>query len=129
MSVQEDEESVQENENVRKEKNARFELRINSEFKEKLREEAKENNSSLSEYILGFVRTRNNRLSVQKQDKCTDNNMKIYKTCCKQLISLFDKIFKLKFSLKTIDKMTPILDQEIDEKLIEEVRKNLELER
>ena len=93
-----------------------------------MREEAKENNSSLSEFILGIVRTRKNKLSVQKQDECTDKNTETYKICCKQLITLFDKIFDLKFSLKMIDKMMEILDQETDSKLIEEVRENLELE-
>lgn len=58
----------------------------------------------------------------------SDNNTESYKACCKQLISLFDKIFKLKFPVKIIDMIAPILDQEIDEKIIDEVRKNLELE-
>ena len=87
---------------------------------EKLKEKAKESGKNRSEFIRDKI--------FDSDTSDTNGDTSEITNCCKQLILFFDKIFDLDFSPGTIQKMLKILEENIDEKLIEKVRDQLELE-
>lgn len=115
------------------EKNDRLYVRINSDFKEKLLEKAKKQNKRLSTYILDIVRTfiKNEDVIVRtlegSKGPASDGDVRTRKqteinSCCRQLISLFDDIFEIKYPTSIINKLLGLLNRKIDSKLIETVK-------
>jgi uncharacterized protein (DUF1778 family) len=114
------------------EKNDHIHFRINNDLKALFEKEARRANKTLTNYIIeslldvitGQTNCDHREIVITRKDNDSD----LFRKVSFQLINLFDKIFSLDLEKRNVAKIIDLLNRIIDEKMIEEARKKLELE-